>query len=324
MLVLFPVLLLSGDPAFAARNPDAKIRMYKYQDADGLTIIKDHLPSDVVARGYTIVDKYGNPIEVVPPVKTVEEKAEEKRRLKAAKAEQKRIQRQLRIDNELLRQFTTPVDLERARDNQIKSIQVEIGIRASNTHRIKKQLKKYQTNAANFERRGQPVPVALEDNIQLSLSQIEESEAFITLKNNEQEVIRTRFERDIKRFEELQIQRKRRNATTAAQRKLASRFSYRCEDLSLCARAWQLTQIYAKEHATGRIELITDTLIITEKPQKNGDISITFSRIPDRDKNVEIQLDVLCFDSDEGKALCSGGKIQAIKSGFAPFVKERL
>jgi hypothetical protein len=316
--------MLASDISFAAKNPDHKIRMYKYKDKDGLTIIKDHLPTDVVARGYTIVDKYGNAVEVVPPVKTEEQKAEEDRRLAAAKAEQKRIQRQLRVDNDLLRQFTTSVDLERARDNQIKSIQVEIGIRASNTHRIKNQLKKYQTNAANFERRGQPIPKALEDNIKISLNQIEESEAFITIKNNEQDVIRSRFKRDIKRFEELLIQRKRRTAFTSAQRKLASRYSYRCDDLSLCARAWQLTQIYAKEHATGRIDLITDTLIITEKPQKDTDVSITFSRIPDRDKNVEIQMDIICHDSDKGKTLCSGGKIQRIREGFAPFIRDRL
>ncbi len=316
--------MVTSDVTFAAKNPNAKIRMYKYTDKDGLTIIKDHLPPEVVARGYTIVDKYGNAVEVVPPVKTEEQKAEEKRRQIAAKAEQTRIQKQLRVDNELLRQFTTSVDLERARDNQIKSIQVEIGIRASNTHRIKNQLKKYQANAANFERRGQPIPKALQDNIQLSLEQIAESDAFITLKDNEQEVIRSRFERDIKRFEELLIQRKRRAASTAAQRKLDSRYSYRCEDLSKCARAWQLTQIYAKEHASGRIELITDTLIITEKPNKATDISITFSRIPDRDKNVEIQMDIVCHDSDQGKTLCAGGKVQSIRSSFAPFIRERL
>ena len=316
--------MIGSELTFAAKNPSQKIRMYKYKDKDGLTIIKDHLPPEIVARGYTIVDKYGNAVEVVPPVKTEEQKAVEKRRLIAAKAEEKRIQRQLRIDNDLLRQFTTSIDLERARDNQIKSIQVEIGIRASNTNRIKNQLRKYQTNAANFERRGQPVPKALQDNIQLSLTQIEESEAFITLKDNEQEVIRTRFERDIKRFEELLIQRKRRTTFTAAQRKLASKYSFRCEDLSRCARAWQLTQIYAKEHASGRIELITDTLIITEKPHKGTDISITFSRIPDRDKNVEIQLDIICHDSDQGKTLCAGGKVQGIRSGFAPFVRDRL
>ncbi len=317
------VLALFNQPVFAATDP-SKIKMYKYKDKDGLTIIKDHLPTDVVAGGYTVVDRYGNTLEVVPPVQTAEEKAEEKRRLAAAKAEQRRIEKQLRIDNDLLRQFTTTDDLERARENQIKSIQVEIGIRASNTHRIKNQLKKYQTNAANFERRGQAVPKALLDNIDVSLGQISESDAFITLKNNEKDVIRQRFERDIKRFEELLIQRKRRIATTAAQRKIASKLSYRCEDLSLCARAWQLTQLYAKEHATGRIDLITDTLLITAKPFKDADISLTFSRIPDREKNVEIQLDILCADTDKGKALCAGGKVQKIKSGFAPFIRERL
>ena len=172
---------------FAAKSADKKVRMYKYKDKDGVTVIKDFLPSEVVPRGYSIVDKYGNVIEVVSRVKTKEEKAAEKLRKKQAAEEEAKIRKQLKRDNELLRQFTTKVDIVRARENQLNSIRVEIGIRASNTNRIKRQLKKYQSKAADFERRGQPVPKALEDNIEISLKQIEDSADFITEKNIEQD-----------------------------------------------------------------------------------------------------------------------------------------
>ncbi len=310
--------------AIAAKSGNSKMRMYKYKDKNGLTILKDYLPSEVVPRGYTVVDKYGNTIEVVAPVQTKEEKAAEKLRRQLAKIEETKIRAQLKRDNELLRQFTTTEDLIRARENQLNSIRVEIGIRASNTNRIKRQLKKYQSKAAVFERRGQPIPKALQDNIGVSLKQISNSDKFITEKNAEQDKVTARFDIDIKRFDELNIQRKRRMATNAAQRKLNSRFSFRCEDLSKCAKAWRLAQLYAKAHATGRIELITDTLIITEKPQKDSDLSLSFTRIPDREDNVEIRLDIYCRDTDAGKVLCAGGKAISIKEGMAPYIRSHL
>lgn len=298
--------------------------MYKYKNAEGVTVVKDYLPAEIVPKGYTIVDKYGNNIEVVDPVQTKEEKAAEKKRLKQAKQEELKIRAQLKRDNELLRQYTTTADLIRSRENQLNSIRVEIGIRASNTNRIKRQLKTYQEKAAGFERRGQPVPKALLDNIDISLKQISNSDKFITVKNDEQDKVTARFDLDIKRFDELNAQRKRRMAANAAQRKLNSRYSFRCDDLSKCAKAWQLAQLYAKDHATGRIELITDTLIITEKPQKDTDLSLSFSRIPDREKNVEIRLDVYCRDNAAGKSLCVSGKVAAIKEGMAPYIKSHL
>ncbi len=328
LLIFFALItgLGSGliDSATATESSGKKIRMYKYTNAEGVTIIKDFLPAKVVPKGYTIVDKYGNTIKVVAPVQTKEEKAAKQRRLKLAKEEEKKIRAQLQRDNELLRQFTTTEDLVRARENQLNSIRVEIGIRASNTNRIKRQLKQYQQKAAGFERRGQPVPKALIDNIEISLKQIADSDNFITDKNDEQDRVIAKFEIDIKRFDELNAQRKRRMAANAAQRKLNSLYSFRCEDLSKCAKAWQLAQLYAKDHASGRIELITDTLIITEKPHKDSDLSLSFTRIPDRENNVEIRLDIYCRDNAAGKSLCASGKVIAIKQGMAPFIKSHL
>lgn len=323
--VLVSALLLTcfSQGLYAAKGSE-KIRMYKYKDKDGVTVIKDYLPAEIVPKGYSVVDKYGNVIEVVARVKTKEEKAAEKLRQKKAAEEEAKIKKQLKRDNELLRQFTTTEDIIRARENQLDSIRVEIGIRASNTNRIKRQLKKYQAKAADFERRGQPVPKALQDNIEISLKQIEDSGDFITAKNDEQDKVVAAYAIDIKRFDELNAQRKRRLAANAAQRALLSKNSYHCDDLSLCAKAWQLAQLYAKEYASGRIELITDTLIITEKPHKDTDISLAFSRIPDRENKVEIRLDLYCADSAAGKSLCASGKATAIKKGMPEYIKSHL
>jgi hypothetical protein len=313
------LLLAHGSVAEAAGK-----RMYRYKNAEGVTVIKDYLPPDVAPKGYEVVDEYGHLIERVPPVKTAEEIAREKERERLAKIEQKKIQEQLKRDNDLLRQYTTTEDIERARDNMLDSIRVEMGIRAANTNRIRRQLAQYQTQAADFERRGQPIPKALKENIDKSLKQIADSEAFIERKNKEMARIREDFARDIARFEELKLQRDRRLAQDEAERARNREMAFYCEDFNVCAKAWQLAQLYVKDHASGRIELITDTLIITEKPRTQTDIALTVSRIPDRDNRVEIRIDAYCRDNVSSKAVCSSPKAQRIIRGFVPYLRQRL
>ncbi len=300
-------------------------KMYRYKNKDGVVVIKDHLPPDVARQGYDIVDIYGNLIRRVPPAKTPEQIRKEKELARLAAIERQKIEEQLRRDNELLRQYTTVRDLERARDNMIKAVMVDMDIRRANIQRIRRDLEKMQSEAADFERRGKPIPKALQDNIERALRQIAEGEMYIERKNAEIARIREEFSQDIARFEELQRQRARRLAQDEAERQRLRNRAFYCEDFNVCARAWQLAQLYVKDNASGRIELITDTLIITEKPRTDKDVSITVSRIPERDGRVEIHIDVYCKGANgEEQVECTTDRAQQIVRRFVPYLRSRL
>lgn len=324
LLVLLYLGLCAGT-VFSAQQGSTTQKMYRYKNKDGVVVIKDHLPPDVASKGYDIVDIYGNLIRRVPPAKTPEQIRKEKELAKLAEIERKKIEEQLRRDNELLRQYTTVRDLERARDNMIKAVMVDMDIRRANIQRIRRDLEKMQSKAADFERRGVPVPKALQDNIERALRQIAEGEVHLERKNAEIARIREEFARDIARFEELQRQRARRLAQDEAERQRMRNRAFYCEDFNICARAWQLAQLYVKDNASGRIELITDTLIITEKPRTEKDVSITVSRIPERDGRVEIRIDVYCKGvNGEEQVECTTDRAQQIVRRFVPYLRARL
>ncbi len=319
MVVAF-LSLVMGSLLAATDQPE----MYKYKDSKGNWVISSNLPPKYASKGFSIVDNYGRVIEVIPPAKTREEIEADKIREAFQKAEQQKITEQIKLDRDLLRQFTTVKDLQRARNNQLQSVDVEIEIREASTKRSRTLLEKNQTDAANYERQGKPIPKIIAENIEAYLQRIANSNEFIKEREQQKQEIKKNFDSRIARFRELNQQRLRRANIDATQRKEEERYSFSCKDLSECAKAWQLAQLYVNKHSTTGILVITDTLIVTEKPVKNTDISLTFSRIPDRKNKISIHLEVYCNDSPDGTSLCLGNKVKNIKAGFVPYVYEHL
>lgn len=299
--------------------------LYRYVDENGSTVVKDYLPPEVVPKGYTILNTYGQTIEVVPPVKTKAELAEEKR-LKAAQAAEERAKREAaRRDAELMRQFTAVEDLMRARDTQLSALDVQISIRNGQNNLLTSQLEEMQRHAADYERRGQPVPSQLLKDIQESQRQIEENKKFVDGQNAEKNRIAERFKADIVRFKELQAQRLlRKREETGVVGVEGSTSVVFCRDNEQCRKVWQLAQIYARDNSTRSLEIVTDTLILTGKPVKETDITLAFSKVPEREQGSQVVLEVSCHNSDEGNALCAGDRVRQIVNGFESYMNSRL
>ena len=297
--------------------------LYRYVDENGSTVVKDYLPPEVVPKGYTILNTYGQTIEVVPPVKTKAELAEEKR-LKAAQAAEERAKREAaRRDAELMRQFTAVEDLMRARDTQLSALDVQI--RNGQNNLLTSQLEEMQRHAADYERRGQSVSSQLLKDIQESQRQIEENKKFVDGQNAEKNRIAERFKADIVRFKELQAQRLlRKREETGVVGVEGSTSVVFCRDNEQCRKVWQLAQIYARDNSTRSLEIVTDTLILTGKPVKETDITLAFSKVPEREQGSQVVLEVSCHNSDEGNALCAGDRVRQIVNGFESYMNSRL
>ncbi|MFZ1293606.1 MAG: DUF4124 domain-containing protein, partial [Pseudomonadales bacterium] len=54
----------------------AQVRFYRYQNADGVTVIDDRVPPQFAQKGYAILDSNGRVVEVVPRALTEAERRE--------------------------------------------------------------------------------------------------------------------------------------------------------------------------------------------------------------------------------------------------------
>ncbi|MBP8924424.1 MAG: hypothetical protein KBG75_01065 [Pseudomonadales bacterium] len=181
----------------------AQERFYRYQNADGVTVIDDRVPPQFTQKGYAILDSNGRVVEVVPRALTEAERRESdsaaiNERLHAEEAE-----RQKRYDIMLLGRYSSVEDIEAAELRKVNEIKVRINLLKANISSLKKQLEERQSQAAEMERSGQPIPSELPATIESLRAEIAENERLIGRHEQERETTETRFRYDIERFKVL-------------------------------------------------------------------------------------------------------------------------
>ena len=104
-----------------------------------MTVLDSHVPARYVKNGYTILSNEGRILEVVPRALT-EEEIRERDRLLADKQQKEKEQKM--ADHNLLRIYSTPEDVIRARDTKIASVDSFIKTSQENLSalRYKKQI----------------------------------------------------------------------------------------------------------------------------------------------------------------------------------------
>lgn len=299
--------------------------LYRYKDEHGVTVLNNVLPPEVVPRGYTVLSPQGQVLQEVPPARTKEQIEADKKAEEAAKLAAAQRAEQAKHDAMLLASFTNMEDITRARDNQLSAIDVTISVAEGNISRVKSQLESQQSRAADLERRGEKIPETLTKDISDSLRQIKESETFIADKRQEQDRLRKRFEKDIVRFQELHAERLLRAASNGSGNGSTQEHGvYQCSSRAQCDKAWALAQLYAREKASTRLEIITNTIILTAEPKSDQDLSLAFSRIPEKGEKEQIVVEVRCASTEGGKARCDGDDAKAVRNGFNDYVDNRL
>lgn len=168
-------------------------RLYRYIDDKGVKVISSIIPSKYVKRGYDIITIDGRLIETVAK----ELSAEEKIKFLRVQKEKERIEV---WDQELLKRYSHPDDIEAAKKRKLLQNTSAIGIVKRNIEKIDEEINRYQSLAAADEREGRDV---LEDTLKsiellkrernLELVDVEERE-------KEREQIIEGFDRDIERF----------------------------------------------------------------------------------------------------------------------------
>jgi hypothetical protein len=202
---LLPLLLaLALAPsAFAAdsKKPVTSVNQwYKYQDDNGVTVISHDIPPAFVHKGYTIVDDHGKVVKVVARQLTTEEIAARDAKAATEKEQADAEKTRQRRDEELMKLYASPADVEAARDRKIASIENEIGRINGNIERLTLQKSRLEEQGAERERAGQPPSPEIVENLKILDAQIADREKEIAARHLEQDQQRANFEYDLERM----------------------------------------------------------------------------------------------------------------------------
>lgn len=177
-----------------------------WTNKDGVKECGNAVPPEYSQQGHEEKRANGLTIKTEGQAKSADELAAERMAAHEKEIADDNARKQKASDRVLLDTFSSEDDMALARDGQIANIDSQIRLTQSHIDKLQKNLDKAIKDAADFERRGNPVPDHLTRNMDSLRQQITDNESFIATKHEEQEQLRTKFDADIKRFRELKGQ----------------------------------------------------------------------------------------------------------------------
>ena len=179
------------------------IELFKYVNEDGVTVLDSRIPARYVRSGYTVLSSDGRVLEVVARALTDEE-IRERDRLEALDLErQHEREEQEAADANLMRLYSIPEDVIRARDSKLATINGFIKSTRTNLQRMVTQKRQFEAIAADVERAGGTISQENIDRIRNASERIEQTEQEIADKLQEIEQVKQDFARDLTRLKEL-------------------------------------------------------------------------------------------------------------------------
>ena len=140
--------------------------VYRYLNDKNLPVLdRQGVPPQYIGKGYEVLNEQGRVIRVVPPAPSEAERqrmAEDKARASS--------------DAQLMRLYSTQEDIDRALERKLAEVDGLIGVAAGNKQSLRTQQVNLQSQAAELERSGRPVPehlVAQIENLKLEQVQLD-------------------------------------------------------------------------------------------------------------------------------------------------------
>ena len=177
--------------------------LYRYKNEDGVTVLNSHVPARYVRNGYAILSNNGRVLEVVPRALTNEEIRQRDLRLAREEAAASKRREQEVVDQNLMRLYSTPGDVIRARDARLGSIDGMINAQQSNIQRLEIQKRDQESVLADIQRRGEVISDERIERLQQIGARIEQLKQEIADKQDEKQRIVVSFAADLARVKEL-------------------------------------------------------------------------------------------------------------------------
>jgi hypothetical protein len=181
----------------------ASAELYKYLNEDGVTVLNNYVPPGIVQHGYTILSEDGRVLEVVPRALTAEEIRQRESELAVSQRLAQKQRDQKEADQNLLILYSTPEDVERARDSKLASIEGYIETQKDHLRRMLGQKHQYEASLANIERAGGTVGADSLDRIRVIEGRMAIINSELAGKRSELDILRVNYAADLNRVREL-------------------------------------------------------------------------------------------------------------------------
>ncbi len=294
---------------------------YRYIDGNGKVVVKDYLPTEAVKSGYEIISDTGRLIEKIAPALTKEQRIAENIRQEQLKSQEAKRREERRRDTLLLRQYQSVDDIQRTKNSQTATLRINLRIINNHSKSLERKLLEQEKRAADYERRGKAVPQATLHEIAAIKNQMDVNVASVSRYNKQIADIEEQFQKDRIRFQELKAEIFVENSLRDPN-VIEIQDIYNCDTRISCDKAWSHAQIFALDNASRPLSIVTNTLIVSQKPQADSEIALTITRVPQKNENeaMNIVLNVACNTSEEGKKLCQSKEVIAIKQKFIDYL----
>lgn len=169
---------------------------YRFRNEQGVMVLANSIPPSLVDNGYSVVGDDGRVLRVVPSRQEgMRQRAEDE----ARRARDEVSSSRQRADEELLKLYASPADVEAAMQRKLNSIENDIArIRADLESLIGKK-SDLESRGAERERAGQPPSPDVYGNLRIVSDQIGDRERSIAARRLEQQQVRESFNRDLQR-----------------------------------------------------------------------------------------------------------------------------
>jgi len=201
-LAIFLSLIASlSFSSFAIKNQQREnTLMYKYQDAQGHTVISNTLPPEAASKGYIILNSMGYEQQKVAPQLSndaVQTLMQQKQNQAMQAAEQ---EKQNKANEALLKMFNSVEDIKQSKQDQINSIEILENITKETIKHLEEQLKQNQKSASDYQAKKQGIPSDLKNIILKQQELIKKNNLFLQSKQQEKRRIETQYNEMIERF----------------------------------------------------------------------------------------------------------------------------
>jgi hypothetical protein len=196
----FLTLLLACFGMGVAAAQAKPVELYKYENEDGIPVISNTIPPNLVHKGYSVITEDGTVIRTVARELTPAEQAERDRKLAEQKAAEEAGAARKRHDEELVKLYASPRDVEDARDRKILSIDTAIATTKANLEGLRLKKQHFEEQAADREREGQAPSAEILENLKTLEIQIADKERDIEARTLEKQHVSEQFALDLARI----------------------------------------------------------------------------------------------------------------------------
>lgn len=200
LLSALALIAVTGSAAYAGEAS----RVYSWTDDEGVTHYGDSIPPEYAELDKYRVNRHGIPVETLEGRKSEEELAAEarERELEAAREAERRI------DRALLATYLKPEEIINHRNRRIELFDAQARVTELFLRNLERRLAQLMVEASRFQPYSEDadapmVDPNLVDEIEITRETIARHEANLEQFRQDKEAIMQKFDRDLKRFEEL-------------------------------------------------------------------------------------------------------------------------